>query len=374
MAAFVSGNRTVQSEADGMIIDLAKGLKYLDPKEHGIALMRRLGINAPPVSNWKHYWTETNLATRKETVTLADGSGTSLDVADAYQYSTDDLLRIENEIVRITAIVDADTVTIVRAQAGTTGAAHSSKVAYWIGNAREENSTVGLAVSDGVDRLYNLVQTFDRPVSLSTHAMAMLQTESGNPLKGQMKRRFIEQIRNLAAATVYGIRYEDTSNKRYYMGGLKQFVTTNVTNLAGALTIDAVDDKIEQIVLAGGKVDVIGMHPTVKRKLDLLDEDQARRDFGDKTGGTTAFQKWRSGLLDYQLDVVVDHTFATDELWLLDTSTVHVGPMSNNGHGHGFRVMDATTPGQDGETKRMLGHYTMKVDTEKANGYIYGIT
>lgn len=373
--AFAPGAKTYFTDSNDHILDLKDGLDFLTPKQDGIALLKRIGTNGFTAKSPKHEWTEVALAVRGETVTLADGSGTTLTVADAYQYQVNELIRVENEVVRVTAIASATTLTIVRGYAGTTGAAHSSKVARSIGSADPENSTAPAGINDSASRLYNYVQTFTRAVNLSNDEIAQMSTD-GNPMTGQLKRRFIEINRQLASAMFYGVRYEDTTNKIHAMGGLKQFVTTNVSNIAGALTIAAIDAKILAIVNAGGDPKVIVVSPTQKQKLDALDANVVRtgKRNSDQVGGNNISQTWQSGVLDHELDVIVDHSILTDELWILDTDFIQIGSLSNNGVEGAFHVEDATTPGQDGQAKVIRGKYTMRCMQEKGQAYLYGLT
>lgn len=370
--AYISGARDVQADQDDHILDLEDGLDFLNPVKDGVAFMKKVGMNGSPVKSWKHEWTETALPVRRETITVTDVA-TSLTVADAYQYTVDDVLRIEDEIVRVTAIASSTALTISRGEADTTAAAHTSKEAIYLGNAREENSTATTATSSGISRLYNYVQTFDRAVEMSSHEIAQLSTR-GNPFTDELKLQFIAAVRNLTAAFFYGVRYADTTNKRYFAGGLKSFITSNVTNVAGALTNAAIDALIKSIVDAGGQPDTIVVSTAVKQDLDGLDSSLIRTDKTTSLGGVMDVQTWQSGVLEYPLHVIVDHTLNTDELWVVDSSKVSVKPMKNNGAGHGFKLLDATANGQDGRKTRILGHYTFQVDTEAAHGYLYGLT
>lgn len=374
--AFIPGAKTYFSDSNDHILDLKNGLDFLDAGNSAIALLKRIGTNGFEAKSVKHEWTETALAARSETVTLADGSGTSLTVADAYIYQVNELIRIENEIVRVTAIAGATTLTISRGYMGTTGAAHSSKTAYSVGVADPENSDAPAGIQDSATRLYNYVQTFTRGIELSNDEIAQLSTE-GNPLNGQLERRFIEINRQLARALFYGVRGEDSTNKVHSMGGLKQFVTTNVSNVAGALTLAAIDAQILAIVEAGGDPKVLVMSPRQKQKLDALDASLVRIGKGDdpsKRGGNPMVMTWQSGILSHTLDVFVDQSVLNDELWILDTDYVQVGHLSNNGVVGNFHVEDATTPGQDGKQKVIRGKYTMRVPQQKAHGYLYGLT
>ena len=373
--AFIPGAKTTFSDSNDHILDLKNGLDFLSPSMDGIALLKRIGTNGFQAKSFKYEWTETNLSARGETVTFADGSGTTATVADAYIYQINELLKVESEVIRVTAIASATTLTVVRAYAGTTGAAHSSKTMYSLGSADPENAQAPAGIQDSAARLYNYVQTFTRGVELSNDEIAQLSTD-GNHLNGQLERRFIEANRQLARAFLYGVRYEDSTNKIHAMGGLSQFVTTNVTNVAGALTIAAIDAKILAIVQAGGDPKLIAVSPTQKQKLDALDANVVRtgKRSSDKVGGANITQTWQSGILTHEIDVIVDHGILTDELWILDTDYVKVGPLSSNGVEGAFHVEDATDPGQDGKQKVIRGKYTVEVGQQTAQARLYGLS
>lgn len=373
MAGFVTGTKDYYSDSVDHILDLRNGLDFLTPKNDGIALLKKIGTNGFTAKSPKHEWTETVLATRGETVTLADGTGTSLTVANAYQYQVNDLIRCENEIMRVTAIAGATTLTVTRGYAGTTGAAHAAKLAYSLGSADPEGSNAPVGLADTGDRLYNYVQTLTTGVSLTTDEIAQLST-GGNPMNGQIERRFIEVNRELARTMFYGIRFEDTTLKIHAMGGLKQFVTSNVTNVGGALTIAAIDAQILNIVRAGGDPDTLVLSPYQKQKLDALDVNKQMLGKKERTGGNLITNTWQSGVLDHELDVIVDHSILDDELWILDTSKVKLGPLSNNGVNGAFHVEDATPPGADRKQQVIRGKYTMRVEQQKAHGYLYGLS
>lgn len=374
MASFTSGTKTYFTDSADHILDLRDGLDFLQPLNDGIALLKMIGTNGFNAKSVKHEWTETTLAVRGETVTLADGTGTALTVANAYQYQINEMLKVENEVLRVTAITNATTLAVARGAAGTTGAAHTAKTMRTLGAADPENADAPAGIEDTADRLYNYVQTFTRGVEISNDEIAQLTTD-GNHLNGNIKRRFIEINRQLASALFYGVRYEDTTNKFHSLGGLSQFVTSNVTSVGGALTISAIDAQILNIVLAGGDPDCIVLSPYQKQKLDALD---ANKIYTDKqkldTGGNPMVTTWQSGILDHPLQVIVDHSILQDQLWLLDTDHIKIGSLSNNGVDGAFHVEDAKTPGRDGEKKVIRGKYTVRVEQQKSSGYLYGLS
>lgn len=370
--AFQPGNRDSFANQNDHVLDLKDGLDYLRNKGDGVALLKMLGMHSFDAKSFKHEWTETALAGRAETITQLVGD-TTFTVADAYIYQVNDLLRCEAEIIRVTAIASATTLTVSRGYAGTTAAGHTSARLVNLGSADPENAAAPAGMTDNASRLYNYVQTFTRAVDLSNDEIAQASTQ-GNPLTANISRRFIEWTQKFSAAFWYGVRYEDSGNKIHTMGGLKHFVTTNVTNVGGALTIAAVDAQIKNIVDAGGDPKVLVVGTKQKQKLDNLDTSLVRLSKAEGVGGALVTQQWQSGVLDHKLDVVVDMSLNPDELWILDTDYVKIGALNNNGVDGSVKVIDASTPGQDGQRKVIRGKYTMEVQQQLAHAYLYGLT
>ena len=373
MPTYISGARTTFDSSNDIILDMQKYLDYIPDDNMDVAFLKRIGINSEPAKSTKIEWTQTALRGRGETVTLADGSGTSLTVADTGQYQIGELIRIENEVVRVTALASATVLTITRAYAGTTGAAHSAKLAYSLGKAAAENSTPGAAVSDTVDKLFNYAQTFDVPVEMSMDQI-MMETVDGNTISGQLERRFIEVNRQLARSVLYGIKHRDATNKIHTMGGLISFLSSNVTNVGGALGLSAIDALILDMVQDGADPKTIHLNPYQKQKLDALDNNKQLLGKKEHTGGGLMTNTWQSGILNHPLDIVVDRSILTDQLIITDDDYIEIKPFSNNGRSGAWATLDATAPGQDGEKKVIRGKYTMKVHNEKAHGYLYGLT
>ena len=374
MPPYVSGARTTYSNANDKILDMQNFLDYIRSDDMDTALLRRWGINGKngnAAKATKTEWTQTALRTRGETVTMLIGDAT-LTVADARMYQVGELIRSEAEIMRVTAINNATTLAVTRGYAGTAAAAHTAKLAYSLGTADAENSTPGAAVSDTVIKLYNYVQTFSVPVEVSKDQI-MSWTVDGNTMDAQLERRFVEVNRQLARAVIYGIRYDDGSAIRT-MGGLLSFLSSNVTNVGGALTVAAIDALILKIVQAGAKPTTIAVSPYQKQKLDALDANKQLLGKKEHTGGNLITQTWQSGILDDTLDVVVDRTLLDDQLIITDDEYIEPMPFSGNGESGAWATYEATAPGQDGKKSVIRGKYTLKVHNEKSAGYLYGLT
>lgn len=202
----------------------------------------------------------------------------------------------------------------------------------------------------------------------------MKEQFDGNDMDGQLQRRFIEINRQLARAVIYGIRGAGTASTPRSMGGILSFLASNITNVGGALTVSAIDALILKIVLAGGNPKIITLSPYQKQKLDALDANKQMLGKRERTGGNLITNTWQSGVLDHELEVVVDKTLLTDQLLILDDEMLEVLPYANNGKDGRWKTLNASTPGKDGEKQVIRGKFTTKVHNEKAHGYLYGLT
>lgn len=384
MPPYATGARTTAVTGLDKLIDMQDFLDYIRDDNMDVALLKRLGINGKDNGSGgsnraraiKTEWQQTALRSRGETVTMLIGD-TTLTVADARMYQVGELIRSEAEIMRVTAINSATVLAVTRAYAGTTAAAHTAKLVYSLGKAAEENSVPGAGISDTPLALFNYVQTFDVPVEVSKDQI-MSWTTDGNTIDGQLERRFIEVNRQFARALLYGIKFQDTTTIANQpirtMGGLLSYLSSNVTNVGGALSIGAVDALILKQVQAGANPKLIAVSPYQKQKLDALDTNKQLLGKKEHTGGNLITNTWQSGVLDHALDVVVDRTILDDQLIIIDDEMIEALPFEGNGESGTWGTYEASAPGQDGTKKVIRGKYTLKVHNEKAHGYLYNLS
>lgn len=374
MSSLKTGARLVLTDQTDQILQIEDGIKFLNTKDNGIAFIKKLLANraGKVAKSYKYQWDETALPARRETVTMLIGDGT-VTVSNSAAYHVGDILKVESEVMRVTALTNATTLTVTRGYAGTAAAAHTAKTMFNLGYAAVENSTGPDSMTTTSSRLYNYVEQFEDAVELSDLQIATLTTD-GNPLDRQLERITFSFWKRFANAAMKGVRYEDTSLNIHLMGGLDQFVTTNVTSVGGALSITNLDDNIYNQVIAGGNPDTIVCHPYQKRKLDALDNNLIRTGKRDGVAGGGRAMTWQSGILDHDLDIIVDHTVGTDELYILDSSTMAIIPLDHNGIDGRLSIVDATAKGQSGVKKLLRAYYTLEVETESANGKLTTLT
>jgi len=376
-----TGTRTTATNANDHILDIEEGIHYLNPRHNGIRFVKNLLENGRAgkdkvAKSYKHEWHETSLPPRREVVTLADGSGTALTVANTSVYPIGTELRIENEIVIVTARTNATVLAIARAQLGTTGAAHTAQFALNLGYAGEEYGTGPEALSTNAVQLYNFVQTFESAVEMSDKEIAQLSSEIGNPFSAQLERITAFFWKTFAQSVFKGIRGSTTRNGRpvHYMGGVDSFLTTNVYDINGAMTNANIDTAILGLMNAGGTPDVIVMSPARYLKLGALDITYMQITKDEDTGGNPVYKKWRSAASENDLDIIVDFSILDSELYILDSSKLALLPLENNGVNGRLAIVEATAPGASGKRKILRGHYTLVVELEAGHAKLIRLT
>ena len=372
----VTGARTTFDDTTDHIIQIESGIEFLNVQDNGIKFIKKLiaNRNGKVAKATKYNWDETELPSRRETVSFADGTGTSVDVASSKAWPVGTIARVENELVRVTAHADSNTLTVVRGYAGTTGAAHASKTMLNLGVAGAENSTGPESVTTTAERLYNYVQMFEQAVELSDQEIAELSSEMGNPMNRQLERITLWFWKLFAQSAIYGIKYEDSTNKLHTMGGVRSFLSTNVDNVGGAQTKAALNSLALDLVEAGGSPDTLIMSPRQAVKLADIDASLINMNYGQTSRGDKGITTWFSPALASNLDVIVDHTILTDEAYMLDSSKISLIPLSNNGVDGRLSVVDGTANGQAGQRKILRAYYTLQTDLEAGHGYQYGLT
>lgn len=373
----VTGAHLTTSDSADHLSPIEQGLEYLKPEQDGIGLVKEIGIGAP-VKSSKHTWTEDALPVRSETITVADGTTTDIDVVDANVYKAGMILRVENEFMRVTGRTDSNTIAVTRAYNGSTGAAHTAKTMINLGIAGKEKSTGPEASTTSAVSVYNYVEMFEDAIELSEREIAELTT-AGNQMTHQLAIKTVHYWQLIANAVFNGKRGLDTTtesgNPIYLTGGLKYFLTSNPTSVGGAISKSAINSELLQLVEAGVTKSnlVIVCHPYQKEKVDSLDADKVRVDYGTKEAGTQDIEFYKSGVAG-KIPIFSDLTVAKDEFYIIDKSKLKIRPLVNNGINGRANVVDATEKGSTVQRKILRGYYVVEYKLEKSGTYLYGLT
>ena len=139
-------------------------------------------------------------------VAITDANATSIDVDDTTVFVVGDFIKIDSEVLKITAITDSDTLAVNRAQLGTTKATHLVNVQiYW-------NNYFPMAFSDVINNtLYYKGVILNKPSIRESINLANSTAKTGN-----------------VNITIPDFDYEGSPVSKELFGGTRQYINHEV--------------------------------------------------------------------------------------------------------------------------------------------------
>lgn len=185
-----------------------------------MAKMKAQSVDDPEFAWWEEELNALRLTASKSGGQLA--GDTSIDVTsnvtDAYDVVPGDLLQVEktltsaydHEIMLVTGVTDADTITVTRGYLGTTAAAIAQNTGITkIGNIYSEGSNSPNVSSRNPSKLFNYCQIFKTAYEL-TNTAKKTRTRTGDPLQNDKKRKLFDHSTALEFSALFGKRWEGT--------------------------------------------------------------------------------------------------------------------------------------------------------------------
>jgi len=374
----IAGTRLTLSDTVGLAVDMSPTIQLIDPFDVGILSYFGMSSLDKEVTETEHKWMEDSLRPLTSLVTdnpLASG-GTTINVtaSSGVNFRTNDIVKIEDELIRITADPAADALTTVaspngRGWGGSTAAAHAQNsvieivsVAYLEGNA-----TPGLARSVVKTSLSNYTQIFEDVVQVSSTLEAVEQWNPGSEYARQLGKTMKSLMILLDKTFIYGKPYVGTSTLPRSMAGIRHYITTNVTAASGAqLSEKLVIDALNQTYDAGGNVKAMFMRLKQKQAVNKFLDPNRRTGMDDRRAGAIVDSYlWDQGVID----IVIDRWLPADEVMFLDTEHIGFGPLRTQ------QLQHEILPKQSRLLQRgeITGEYTAEVKSQTAHARVTGL-
>lgn len=229
-------------------------IAMLEPNENPLLtftmkLKKRKGIDSP-----RYEWFEDDYVARwttnSATTVNANSGSTTVTVNDGTLFVAGDLFLVPNadssstapELVRVTA-VSTNTLTVVRAQGGTSVAAINAGAALRIvGNAYEEGAVTPSAKTTAPVAKISYTQIFRSSLNFTkTQVATKAYGAPDGERKREQRKKLIEQKEKMNAAFLFGSASESLTGGptgapvRTTMG-LNSVISTNITDAGGVLT------------------------------------------------------------------------------------------------------------------------------------------
>lgn len=334
-------------------------VQFIDPKR--------------PYEGYKQSWTDAYKGADSVTSSTAHTTSvTTLTVDDTSVLRPGMLLANGEEVIYVTSVTNATTAVIVRGVGGTTAETIADNDVLTIDSVgREENST------GADDNLYqpviteNFFQTMDTQINMSRRALATMQYGDTNDLQFQLAERLRQLAINMDRMLIRGRKFTQGSGDSLisYSGGFKYF-----NDQSGAIKIDAstaalsstlINNLNEQIVDAGGTTDSIAVSVAKARDIHAIISanynSERLVDWVEDEG--SVFQlPTDMPLVGNVNNIVIDTNLADTEVMMYDSSKIAIVPMAaaHGSEGGNWHTKDATQPGQDGESARIIGDFSVE--------------
>lgn len=305
--------------------------------------------------------------------TAATGEGDYIRVGD--------LLKDTNsgELIEVTA-VSGDAFTATRSVGSVAASAiQSADNLVIIGNVAAQGADYGtLKVTNRVLG-YNYTQIFRHPFGI-TNTQAEIDTYGPDYLQNEIAKKALEHKRALDNSLFLGARDYDTGASKGWMGGLTEFISTNVTSSVGALSLTALDGALEDIFQHGSMEKVIFAAPTPAAALSrLLADNWVRARPEDKVFGAKV-NAFVNGAYGASVPVITMRSWGRESTannqrggWMVvvDLSNVRKRPLQNRG----TRLLrNRQGNGVDSVIHEYLTEMSFEVAQEKTHGILKGIT
>jgi hypothetical protein len=226
---------------DERVVDMSEEIAYLDPDTTQFTTMlNRIGTK--DAIREKVNWLEDELFPRISALaTSATSATTTWDVTagEGTLFRAGDIVRnaATGEAVRVTSI-STDALTVVRTIGDVAAASAASGTQLVIvGNAAAQGATLGTRKMTKKVLGYNYTQIFRHPFGF-TNTNVAIERYGGSEPDVEAKKKLVEHKRAIEQSLFWGARDFITSGNEPIgvMGGLDEFVTTNVDDAGGTLT------------------------------------------------------------------------------------------------------------------------------------------
>ena len=367
--------RTSYSNTDIDVRKIAALIEMVSPED--VPLLTLVGMASAQkllraeIFNRKVEWIEDELKPTSLTLDEAlDSSEQGVDVTSGHETRVvkGSIIRAEDELMWVSSITGS-TLTVTRAYAGTTGAAHATALTMEIvGHAQIEGDPPPTPRTVLTSEPYNYTQIFEDGIHVTGTQLATKQYGIDDEYDYQVAKILKEQMILLERMLIDGLRAVGTSTTARSSGGLRQFVTEGPADLSGAaLTQSDLEAALQgrfELVGASAMPKLIIANAWAKRRITGFYTPFVRTERTDRTGGSYI----DTVETDFgTLKVMLNRWCPTNRVYLINPDFIGVGAM--RGREFYEERLAKTADAIDGH---VLGEYTAVVKNYIAHAVIKG--
>lgn len=356
---------TLQNQIVGKKEAVSDELLLLNP--HQTPMVTLLGFGEP-TTQVEHVWFEDEMYADETTATASALSGdTTIAVADGSIFEAKHVAKVGEEFVLVTS-VNGNDLTVTRGYAGTTPAAVNSgqKVEFqFVEGVEGSDARAGRFKARA--RKSNFTQIFDETIAISGTAAATSQHGIDDLYEYEKQKKQQELALQLEKAVINGVKYESGNGLVRQMGGLRNFVVTNVADAAGAvLTADKLNDSFQAIYEKGGFATGGNYKIVVGAK-----QKRAISNFASANIHLDRLDNGRGQVVDHfvsdfgQAEIVLNNNVDANEVFIVDANRAAIKPLQTREFFHEYMGAKG-----DYVTGQIVGEYVFELHQEKAHARI----
>lgn len=322
-------------------------------------------------------WLESEAMPRFDATTAtATSVATSIGVANGNYFRVGDFVRntATGEGLEVTATA-AGALTVTRGIGSTTAAVMgATDELFIVGNVNQEGATLREIKTVKVANAYNYCQIERTPFGV-TGTEAASKMVSGPELDRLEAAAALEHMRAWEQTVLFGARKEDTGTTgkpKRFAGGITEFVTTNTTNVGGALTESSFLTFLRTGFRYGSDRKVLVASPLVVAAIEgyARTNIQVTNDRASTYG--IQMRQYVSG--QGTVDIIMDRALADSAKYkgyafLLDIDSLYYAPLRDT-----RLLRDRQANDADKVEHEFLTEATLVVQHERRHAIAYGIT
>jgi hypothetical protein len=362
--AVQTGRRGTYESTVGVKLDVEDAIYMISPFE--VPFLGTYGkdrgsvLGRDTTTQVKVEWLEDELVPGGSTLDGAHtAAGTFITVADRTVFKVNDLLRVDDEFMRVSAFGStAQTLEVEKSWGSPAAASHSDLATVLIlGTLPQEGDDPVAGINFQRVQPFNVTQIYQDEVEITRTEEKEQKYGVRSERNYQIGKRLKENAIKLEKNIILGTREQDTTNRRRSHGGLDYYITTGVDSGTTLITEATLLDQLQNSFDRGGMVDLLAVGGTQKRRISAFSEDDIRLSRDENVRG--AVVDWYDsdfGRIYMVLNRWVPTRFAfglekqyIDIVWF---DPFFVEPLAKTG---------------DRQQDELIGEVTMKVRNQKAH-------
>lgn len=381
--SLISGQASTKSDATGVRkYDHSDKLYLIDPEYAVLAFFARK-LNKLGVTDPEYRWFDKAQPSNYDAVnygTNYTAGDTSIVVDDGTKFRAGDILMnmTSGEHIHVDS-VSTNTLTVDRGYGSTAAAAaNDNAVLVKIGNANAEGAAVRAALTGQKTKRTNYTQIFREPMNV-TETLASTEVYAGSDELATLRRESLQvHMKDIERAFIFGEAKEDVTGAPIRTtGGLKSFLSTNVTSSVGVLTEAVFEGWIEDLFTNGGDKKMGFLSPLIASGVNSWAKGKLQMFPKDKTYGI-AITKYLS--IHGELDFVVEKMFAENTTFNgyafgVDMPLVGYRYLNGNGRSRDTKLLkNRQSAGADEIIEEYLSEIGFWLALENRHGLLAGVT